>query len=91
MKALQPTTQFKKDLKRYIGQPKKIAALKEVLVMLENDIPIPSEYFPHPLHGEYKGCVECHLQGDFLLIWFDPKTNVIELVRLGTHSELFDK
>lgn len=37
----------------------------------------------------YKGCMECHIQGDFLLIWFDPNTDIIELVRLGSHSELF--
>lgn len=91
MKALQPTTQFRKDLKRYKNQPEKLGALKEVLVMLENELPIPSEYVPHPLHGKYKDCMECHVQGDFLLVWFDTKTNIIELVRLGTHSELFGK
>ena len=26
---------------------------------------------------------------DFLLIWFDPDTDEISLVRLGSHSELF--
>jgi mRNA-degrading endonuclease YafQ of YafQ-DinJ toxin-antitoxin module len=25
------------------------------------------------------------------LIWFDPKSDIIELVRLGSHSELFGK
>lgn len=30
MKALQPTTKYKKDLKRYANNPKKIAALTEV-------------------------------------------------------------
>ena len=63
--------------------------MKEVLVMLENEIPIPPEYFPHHLRGKYKDCIECHLQGDFLLLWFDAKKNVIELIRLGSHSELF--
>ena len=59
--------------------------------MLANDIPIPAEYYPHPLHGNYEGCIECHIQGDFLLIWIDKENNIIELVRLGTHSELFGK
>ena len=39
--------------------------------------------------GEYKGCLECHIQGDFLLIWYDEKSGIIELVRLGSHSDLF--
>ena len=89
MKTLQPTTQFRKDLKRYKIQPKKLAALRKVLLMLKNEQRIPSEYYPHVLQGNYKGCMECHIQGDFLLIWFDPNNNVVELVRLGSHSELF--
>ena len=91
MKRLFPSTQYKKDYKRYRNNPQKVAALAEVLDMLSNEQPIPSEYLPHPLHGKYKGCIECHVQGDFLLIWFDPKSNVIELVRLGSHFELFGK
>ena len=89
MKRIFPSTQYKKDYKRYRNNPKKVAALKEVIDMLANEYPIPSEYQPHPLHGQYNGCTECHVQGDFLLIWCDPKSNVIELVRLGSHSELF--
>ena len=89
MKALQPTTQYRKDLKRFAKNLKKIDALKEVLEMLKDEQPIPAEYKPHMLHGNYKGCMECHVQGDYLLVWFDPNTDIIELVRLGTHSELF--
>ena len=43
------------------------------------------------LHGDYKGCMECHIQGDFLLIWIDNVNDIIKLVRLGSHSELFGK
>lgn len=91
MKRLQPTTKYKKDLKRYANNPKRIAALTEVLKLLKNEQPIPAEYQPHMLHGNYQGCMECHIQGDFLLIWIDPDTDIIELVRLGSHSELFNK
>ena len=91
MKRLFPSNQFKKDYKRYRNNPQKVAALKYVLDMLSNEQPIPSKYQPHPLHGNYKGCIECHVQDDFLLIWIDPQSDIIELVRLGTHSELFGK
>lgn len=90
MKYLQPTTKYKKDLKRYANNPKKLEALTKLLKMLADEQPIPSDYKPHKLHGNYKGCMECHIEDDFLLIWIDPKSNVIELVRLGTHSELFE-
>ena len=89
MKTLFLSGQYKKDYKRYKNQPKKLDALREVLEMLKNEQPIPAEYKPHMLLGQYKGCMECHIQGDFLLVWFDPERDIIELVRLGTHSELF--
>ena len=91
MKLLQPTTQYKKDLKRYKHQTKLLSELKVLLDLLVNEQPIPDEYFPHSLVGKYKGCFECHIESDFLLIWIDDKRDIIELVRLGTHSELFGK
>ena len=35
--------------------------------------------------------MECHIEGDFLLIWVDGQNDIIELIRLGSHSELFGK
>ena len=91
MKKLFPSGQYKKDYKRYRHNEKKKAALQVVLNMLANEQPIPSEYQPHILTGTYKGCLECHIESDFLLIWIDEKHDIIELVRLGSHSELFGK
>lgn len=91
MKILRPSTQYKKDLKRIRNNPKKAAALLEVLILLENEQPIPDKYRPHMLTSDYAGCMECHIQGDFLLIWIDEETGDIDLVRLGSHSELFGK
>ena len=89
MKKVFPSRQYKKDYKRYRHQPDKIAALAKVIDMLANELPIPAEYKPHILYGDYKGCMECHIQGDYLLIWQDEELGIIELVRLGSHSELF--
>lgn len=91
MKRIYPSTRYKKDYKRYKNNPKKIEALKKVIKLLKEEKPIPAVYQPHMLHGNYQGCMECHIQGDFLLIWIDPDTDIIELVRLGSHSELFNK
>ena len=52
---------------------------------------IPEEYNPHPLKGNWKNFMECHVKNDTLLIWFDKENDKIELVRLGSHSELFGK
>lgn len=91
MKKLRPSTQYKKDLKRIRNNQQKIAELLKVLQFLENELPIPEKYKPHMLRNDYAGCMECHIQGDFLLIWIDQVTNEIDLVRLGSHSELFGK
>lgn len=89
MKELRYTRQFKKDLKRVLNQPKKLEELQVVLDMLRNEIPLPKKYRPHPLKGEYAGCLECHIEGDFLLIWYDEENDTLALFRLGSHSDLF--
>ena len=89
MKILRYGTQYKKDFKRYKNQPEKLEKLLEVLRMLENEEDLPIELKTHKLTGQYKGCMECHIEGDFLLIWFDDKSDIIEILRLGSHSELF--
>ena len=87
MKKLRPTTQYKKDLKRIRNHPGKAAALLKVLIFLENELSVPAEYKPHMLTGDYAGCMECHIEDDYLLIWIDG--DVIDLLRIGSHSELF--
>jgi mRNA interferase YafQ len=89
MKILKQSTQFKKDLKRIQNNSGKIAKLKTALALLQNTGTMPPKYKPHLLAGEYKGYMECHIEGDFLLIWLDESENVIKLVRIGSHSELF--
>lgn len=78
-----------KDLKRYQQQPEKLAALKVVLNQLANKGMVDAAFKPHLLSGQYKGCMECHIQNDFLLVWIDEAEKNIALVRLGSHSELF--
>lgn len=91
MKELRYTGQFKKDLKRYQNNLKKLKELNAVLDMLRTETPLPAKYRLHELHGDYAGCLECHIEGDFLLIWFDEINDVIALYRLGSHSEVFKK
>ena len=83
------STQFKKDLKRYQNKPRKIAALKVVLKSLSETGIVPDSYYPHPLHGDFKRFMECHVEGDMLLLWFDVDNQTIKLARLGSHSEVF--
>lgn len=91
MRKLKKSTQFKKDLKRYLHSANKLLALKVVTKSLEETGRVPAVYSPHKLHGPYEGCLECHIEDDFLLIWIDESTNIIKLVRLGSHHELFGR
>lgn len=89
MKTIRKTTQFKKDFKKIKNNTNKINALLEIVRKLANGETIPAEFAPHPLTGNYKNHMECHIESDFLLIWFDKNADEVKLVRLGSHSELF--
>lgn len=89
MKRFKQTSQFKKDLKRIQNNPKKIESLQIVLNILSKGEKLPSKYKPHILIGEYSGYMECHVGNDLLLIWIDNESDLIKLIRLGSHSELF--
>ncbi len=90
-KKLIPSTKFKKDQKRYRHNIEKMKKLYDLLVILEETGHVPQEYQPHMLSGNYKGFMECHVEDNFLLIWIDETSDIIKLVRLGTHHELFGK
>lgn len=53
--------------------------------MLENEVELPAELKARKLIGQYKGCMECHIEGDFLLIWFDEDSQFI----VGIPFDLF--
>ena len=89
MKTLRYSTQYRKDFKKYKNQPKKLQKLLEIFRLLENEQELPKALKVHRLAGQYKDCMECHIEGDFLLIWFDTDSDIIQVLRLGSHSELF--
>ena len=64
--------------------------LWDVVGMLEKDGCVPDSYSPHMLHGEYAGCMECHIQDDWLLVWRqNDKKLILVLTDTGTHKDLF--
>lgn len=87
MKQIKSSSQFRKDLKRYKNDHKKMEKLFSIIGLLERSEAIPKEFKPHMLSGNYTGHMECHIENDFLLIWID--SDIVKLIRLGSHSELF--
>ncbi len=88
------TKEFLKDWERLSHSGRyDMSKLKQAMVLLiNNDEPLPAEWLDHPLKGEWSGHRECHIGGDFLLIYRLDDTNkhgIVVFVRSGTHSELF--
>ncbi|MGN8541629.1 type II toxin-antitoxin system YafQ family toxin [Helicobacter pylori] len=80
---------FTKDLKKHIlNQKIELEIFDLVVENLRNQIPLDEKFKDHALVGEHKGCRECHIKPDVLLV-YRVKDNVLTLVRLGSHSELF--
>ena len=65
------------------------AVLTVVVSLLAEDTPLPERNRDHALGGDWRDHRECHLKPDLLLIYRKPNTEVLQLVRLGLHSELF--
>lgn len=89
---LEPTTKFKKDLKKIKKSQKDYTAAVDVLKKLEKggSSEIPKSMLPHKLKGNYKENWECHIKPDLLIIWFQMESpDVIKLIRIGSHSDLF--
>jgi mRNA interferase YafQ len=91
MREIKYTNRFKRDYKREkSGQHgKKLdAVLMEVVSLLAADARLPRRYFDHPLSGEWSDHRDCHIRPDLVLLYRKPDVNNLELVRLGSHSEL---
>jgi mRNA interferase YafQ len=84
------TKTFRNDLKRILKSGKDVNKFKEVAEKLINEVPLERKYLDHKLVGKYKGQRECHLEPDWLLIYY-IKNDTVTFVRTGTHTELFKK
>ena len=84
--------QFDKDYKRAIKRGLNPKDLRTVLDYLINQKPLPMKYKNHKLENskDYKNMQECHINPDWLLIYTVKKDElVLELVRTGSHSDLY--
>lgn len=84
------TNSFKKERKKMLKQHKDMSKLKIVIDILANGKRLPLKYREHNLTGNFKGCKECHIEPDWLLV-YKINENELELILLHTssHSNLF--
>jgi mRNA interferase YafQ len=86
------TKQFLKDWQRLTHSGRyNMRQIKEVMVLLiANDAPLTAEWHDHELCGKWISHRECHVGGDFLLIYHYNEAGDVIFVRSGTHAELFE-
>jgi mRNA interferase YafQ len=91
MQIVKYTGRFKRDYRREksgrLGK-KLDGLLMEVVNQLAADAPLPRRYVDHVLSGEWSDHRDCHIRPDLVLIYRKPDGETLELVRLGSHSEL---
>jgi mRNA interferase YafQ len=91
MRTIDYTARFKRDYKRELrGQHRKTLDedFNAVLTFLLSDTPLPAKYNDHALTGEWKNHRDCHVKPDLVLIYCKLNEKILELDRIGSHSEL---
>jgi mRNA interferase YafQ len=66
---------------------------KAMLLLIANDAPLGPEWLDHALTGNWADHRECHIGGDFLLIYQIEGVAAdtqVRFVRAGSHAELFE-
>jgi mRNA interferase YafQ len=92
MRRIERTTAFQRDFKREKkGRYRRDldSLVSEVVSLLVEDARLPEKNRDHGLGGDWQDHRECHLKPDLLLIYRKPDAEVLQLVRMGSHSELF--
>ena len=67
-----------------------MAKLRTLLAALIRQSSLPARYRDHPLRGNWRDYRELHIEPDWLLI-YRIKGDELQLVRTGSHADLFDE
>lgn len=90
MRTTQQAGQFKRDLKRESRGPYRKSLQEDFVALVEllaADQVLDQKYLDHPLSGDWIDHRDCHIKPDLVLIYRKTE-GVLQLVRLGSHSEL---
>ena len=80
---------FERNLKQMVKRGKDPEKIKAVIRLICDQAPLPERYVDHPLKGEWKGCRDCHVEPDWILI-YAIGDGAAKFIRTGTHSDLLD-
>ncbi len=83
---------FKRDFDRAVKRGGDMKKLEKIIMLLCAGRPLPEACRDHALENSrgYKNVRECHIEPDWLLIYkIRREASTLELIRTGTHSDLF--
>jgi len=60
----------------------------DVVRLLAADETLQRRNFDHSLSGDWADHRDCHIKPDLILIYRKPDDDHLDLVRLGSHSEI---
>ena len=80
--------QFKRDVKLAEKRRKDLSKLRELILLLVEEKPLPARFRDHALTGEWKSFRDAHIEPDWLLL-YTVDGDDLHLVRTGTHADLF--
>ena len=83
------TNQFKRSFKKLNLSDTEDLIFIDIVYNLANGNQLPEKYKDHQLQGNLKEFRECHIKPDLLLIYF-VENNILKLVDIGSHSQLFE-
>ena len=68
-----------------------MSLLQTVIIALAKGEALPPKYRDHQLKGKFSAFRECHIKGDWLLIYRIVEDKLIlSLHSTGTHADLFE-
>lgn len=82
--------EFRRDLNRLRRRGWDMERLRRIVRLLASGSPIPDNARRHPLSGNWAGCWECRIGGNWLLVWRED-ADTIYLERTRTHSDIFGR
>ena len=82
---------FRKSLRKMLRRGKDINKINDVILKLANGETLDPMYRDHALSGDLEGLRDCHIENDWVLLYFYTTTGelVLTLSDTGTHADLF--
>ena len=88
---IRKTSRYKKSLKKMLKRGKDIKKISAVVRSLAMGETLPPKYKDHALSGDLAGLRDCHIENDWVLLYFYTTNGelVLTLTDTGTHADLF--